>query len=139
MPRDVDPKKKRKALRKLRKAAELAERGEGPPLSDWEQAFLEEVEERIETYGSAFADLQKGSKDEALSARQAGKLQEISRKARGKSGGFKRRPLPKSNAKQLDPDLKSVTESAPQSISEMAKPKRGRPQLRVISSEEPSD
>ena len=56
MGRDVDERKKRAALRKLRKAAALAEQGLGPPLSDWEKQFLEEVEERIETYGSAFAD-----------------------------------------------------------------------------------
>jgi len=138
MPREVDPRKKRKALRKLRKAADLAERGEGPPLSDWEQAFLEEVESRIETYGSAFADLGKGANDEALSARQAGKLQEISRKARGKSSGFKRKAPPKSNARQLDPDLKPAeqvsTPSAP-----TPPPRRGKPQLRVIHTEPDAD
>jgi hypothetical protein len=46
--------------------------------------FLEEVEERIETYGSAFADLEKGAKDEPLSALQKQKLREIDKKARGK-------------------------------------------------------
>ena len=84
MPRDVDERKKRKALRKLRRAADLAEQGQGPPLSDWEQAFLEELEERIETYGSAFADPAKGDLSEPLSALQARKLKEIDRKARGK-------------------------------------------------------
>ena len=103
MPRDVDERKKRKALRKLRKAAELAEAGLGPPLSDWEREFLEEVEERIEKYGSAFADPNKGSLEDPLSALQARKLKEIDKKARGKSkGGFKRgngfkskKPVPK--------------------------------------------
>ena len=47
MPREIDERKKRKALRKLRKAADLAARGEGPELSDWEKEFLEEVEEEI--------------------------------------------------------------------------------------------
>ena len=70
MPRDVDERKKRKALRKIRKAAMLAEQGLGPPLSDWERQFLEEVEERIEKFGSAFHDLEKGSADEALSSLQ---------------------------------------------------------------------
>ena len=103
MPRDVDERKKRKALRKLRKAAELAEAGLGPPLSDWEREFLEEVEERIEKYGSAFADPNKGNLEDPLSALQARKLKEIDKKARGKSkGGFKRgngfkskNPMPK--------------------------------------------
>ena len=95
MPRDIDDRKRQKALRKLRKAAELAEQGLGPPLSDWEQQFLEEVEERIETYGSAFADPDKGDLDEPLSAMQTMKLKEIDKKARGKGGGgFKqRKPL----------------------------------------------
>ena len=88
MPRDVDERKKRKALRKLRKAAELAEAGLGPPLSDWEREFLEEVEERIEKYGSAFADPNKGNLEEPLSALQSRKLKEIDKKARGKGKGL---------------------------------------------------
>lgn len=92
MSREVDDRKKRKALRKLRKAAELAEAGLGPPLSDWEREFLEEVEQRIETYGSAFADPTKGALEEPLSALQTQKLKEIDKKARGKGdGGFKPR------------------------------------------------
>ncbi|MEL6956069.1 MAG: hypothetical protein AAFO88_05460 [Pseudomonadota bacterium] len=94
MARDIDDRKKRAALRKLRKAAALAESGLGPPLSDWEREFLEEVEARIETYGSAFGDPEKGDLDEPLSALQKVKLKEIDKKARGKGlkrGGFKRR------------------------------------------------
>lgn len=91
MPRDVDERKKRKALRQLRKAAALAEAGLGPPLSDWEREFLEEVETRIETYGSAFADPTKGDLEEPLSSLQARKLKEIDKKARGKATGFKPR------------------------------------------------
>ncbi|MEO0714971.1 MAG: hypothetical protein AAFY37_13790, partial [Pseudomonadota bacterium] len=82
MPRDVDERKKRKALRKLRRAAELAEAGLGPPLSDWEREFLEEVQARIEEFGSAFADASKGQLDEPLSALQSAKLREIDKKAR---------------------------------------------------------
>lgn len=101
MPREVDERKKRAALRKLRRAAELAERGLGPPLSDWERDFLEEVEGRIEKFGSAFADPAKGSEGEALSGLQQAKLREIDKKARGKAPrglqarkplGLKRRP-----------------------------------------------
>jgi hypothetical protein len=119
MGREVDERKKRAALRKLRKAAALAEQGLGPPLSDWEKQFLEEVEERIETYGSAFADPLKGSDGEALSSLQQMKLKEIDKKARGKArtgfGGkkktssFNNRPTPR--VRQLDDDL--VEESPP--------------------------
>lgn len=103
MPREIDEKKKRKALRKLRKAAMLAEQGLGPELSDWEKQFLEEVEERIETYGSAFADPEKGASDEPLSALQSIKLREIDKKARGKGkSGFKqRKPLGKSGGARV--------------------------------------
>lgn len=88
MARDIDEKKKRKALRKLRKAAERAD-ANGTELSDWEKQFIEEVEERVETFGSAFSDLEKGSADEPLSMLQQVKLKEIDKKSRGK-GGFKR-------------------------------------------------
>lgn len=90
MAREVDERKKRAALRKLRRAAELAAQGLGPPLSDWETAFLEEVEGRIEKYGSAFADPMKGAEGEALSGLQQLKLKQIDKKARGKEvRGFK--------------------------------------------------
>ena len=95
MSRDVDERKKRAALRKLRKAAALAEQGLGPELSDWERQFLEEVEERIETYGSAFADPEKGAEGEALSSLQQVKLKEIDKKARGKGkSGFRSKTRP---------------------------------------------
>ncbi len=153
MPREIDERKKRKALRKLRKAARLAEQGLGPPLSDWETQFLEEVEARIETYGSAFADPEKGGRDEPLSALQSLKLREIDKKARGKGkSGFKqRRPLggsSKARVRQIDeieedtpappplkpskPKLVKASEKPPVAISKQAKPKPPRPKFRVI-------
>ncbi len=95
MARDVDERKKRKALRKLRRASELAEAGLGPALTDWEREFLEEVGARIETYGSAFADPSKGDLEAPLSALQEFKLKEIDKKARGKGrkGMRSRKPL----------------------------------------------
>lgn len=118
MPRDIDEKKKSKALRKLRKAAEQAE-ANGAELSDWEREFIDEVEERVETYGSAFHDAEKGALDEPLSIRQQMKLKEIDRKARGK-GGFKNKrsslkskkaPFQKSNSRDINEDVEAdVTE-----------------------------
>lgn len=84
MPRDINAAKQRKALRKLRRAAAMAESGEGPPLTEWEETFLEELEARIEQFGSAFNDPEKGNLDEPLSALQTQKLREIDKKARGK-------------------------------------------------------
>lgn len=128
MGRDVDERKKRAALRKLRKAAQLAEQGLGPPLSDWEQQFLQEVEERIETYGSAFADPLKGEEGEALSSLQRVKLKEIDKKARGKArrgfsqkkGGFGKRPAPR--VRQLDEDVEPSDGPPP-------RPPRHRPEI----------
>ncbi|MBI3437351.1 MAG: hypothetical protein HY054_01635 [Proteobacteria bacterium] len=98
MPRAVDPKRTRKALRIVRKLAAKAvtpetidpETGEIRPgsgevdYSPWENEFLTEVDKRLEKYGSAFHNLSKGRKDEALSTLQTVKLKEIAAKARGK-------------------------------------------------------
>ena len=63
-------------------------------LSDWEGEFLGSVEGRVETYGRAFRDPEKGIAGASLSNRQHVKLKEITAKARGKtrSGSFGRRP-----------------------------------------------
>ncbi|MBD3770233.1 MAG: hypothetical protein IE925_08785 [Rhodobacterales bacterium] len=145
MGRDVDERKKRAALRKLRKAAELAEQGKGPPLSDWERQFLEEVEERIEKYGSAFADPMKGDDGEALSALQQVKLKEIDKKARGKArkgfsqkagggkkppkGSFTKRTPPR--VRQLDDDLEEDLREA----SAPTPPPRAKPVLKAVPTE----
>lgn len=74
---------KRAALRALRKARSAAAQS-GADLSAWEAEFLGSVEERVETYGRAFGDPQKGAPGASLSSRQTGKLKEIAAKARGK-------------------------------------------------------
>lgn len=105
MPRDVDPKRTRKALRQVRRLTALQEaapEGAPPPdYSGWEKEFLSEVEARLDKYGSAFADLGKGAPDEALSRLQAQKLKEIEKKAKDqaagkepKRSGFKRKTPP---------------------------------------------
>jgi len=80
--RKVDQRKTRKALRKLRRAADRATEEGGPGLSDWEQGFVEGVTTRLETYGSAFRDPGKGRLEEALSARQAHITRVIEKKSR---------------------------------------------------------
>ncbi len=102
MARDIDDKKTKKALRKLRKAKSRAESEDGPGLTDWEKEFFEGVEERLETFGSAFNDPEKGNLDSALSARQTHIVREIDKKARKKNGGMKRssfKPKLKSDSK----------------------------------------
>ncbi len=79
MVRAVDPRRTRKALRRVRQLEISAAAG---TLSEWEKTFLEEVGARLEEYGSAFADYAKGAPDEALSRLQGAKLREISSKTR---------------------------------------------------------
>ena len=73
---------KRSALNALKRAQRKAAR-EGVTLSAWEDEFLGSVEERIRTYGRAFADPEKGAPGQALSAMQAVKLKQIAVKASG--------------------------------------------------------
>ncbi|MDX2275294.1 MAG: hypothetical protein NW206_07555 [Hyphomonadaceae bacterium] len=116
MPREVDPKRTRKALRLIRK---LAAQGDGKEVIDpdtgelkpgegavdysqWESEFLTEVDQRLEKYGSAFHNLAKGGKEEALSTLQTAKLKEIAAKARGKKrkGLTTKKPLGWKKAKR---------------------------------------
>ena len=81
---------KRAALRALRKAKLAADKS-GIALSDWEGEFLASVETRVETYGRAFRDPDKGVARSSLSLLQHVKLKEIGAKARGKTRGFRSR------------------------------------------------
>ncbi|MEQ8403902.1 MAG: hypothetical protein RKE49_02310 [Oceanicaulis sp.] len=104
MAREVDEKATRKAMARIRRAKAAVERAiakaeaDDPDaaraaqaeLTDWETEFMTSVEQRLSTYGSAFADPTLGEDGEALSARQIAKLKEIEKKAKGKgSKGFK--------------------------------------------------
>jgi hypothetical protein len=97
LPSREDRKKqaKRAALRVLKKARRQAE-ASGAKLSDWEDEFLVSVEARVEKYGRAFGDPEKGGMDSSLSLRQAVKVKEIAAKAKPKGltrrAGFRRKP-----------------------------------------------
>jgi len=136
MARETDDKKTRKALNRLRRAKRAAEEaGEDPDrsLSDWESEFVEGVEGRLEKFGSAFADPEKGAADEALSFRQAVKLKEIEKKAKGKArkpmkrgSGFKRKETGfKSRSREIHDDIVEDEPPAPPRPT-------GPPKLRVI-------
>ena len=84
---------KRAALNALRRAKRAADRA-GVDLSAWEGEFLGSVAERLNTFGRAFGDPEKGAAGAALSIRQGMKLKEISAKARGEP-----RPARKTSAK----------------------------------------
>ncbi|HEY2070959.1 MAG TPA: hypothetical protein VGG48_15495 [Rhizomicrobium sp.] len=76
-------KAKRAALKALRKAKLAADRS-GVKLSDWEGEFLQSVETRVDKYGRAFRDPEKGGPHSSLSMLQHVKLKEIGAKAHGK-------------------------------------------------------
>lgn len=104
-------KAKRAALSALKRARRAAERT-GVELSDWEGEFLGSVSERVETYGRAFADPEKGAPGTSLSLRQGAKLKEITAKAKGKprKSGFKKPPA-KSSFKPRGPRAKPRSRS----------------------------
>jgi hypothetical protein len=81
-PPDLKAQAKRAALNALKRARRQAERA-GVKLSDWEGEFLGSVQDRLETFGRAFADPDKGAPGQALSALQRIKLKEIAGKAKG--------------------------------------------------------
>ena len=72
----------RQAIRQLRRTKLIADKA-GVDLSEWEGEFLGSVEERVRTYGRAFADPEKGGRGTAFSALQTVKLKEIAAKAKG--------------------------------------------------------
>ena len=74
----------RAALKALRRARLTASRT-GVDLSEWEGEFLGSVEERVKTYGRAFADPDKGAPGTVLSMMQGRKLKEIAAKAKGET------------------------------------------------------
>ncbi|MFM8941565.1 MAG: hypothetical protein ACKOEY_16570 [Phenylobacterium sp.] len=88
----ADPREaaRRAALNALLRTRRKAERA-GVDLSDWEGEFLGSVETRIQTYGRAFGDPEKGAPGQALSALQHRKLKEIAAKAAGEAPVPRRR------------------------------------------------
>jgi len=143
MPRDVDERKTRKALRKLRAAKARAEAGTGPELSDWEEDFLNSLEGRLEQYGSAFNDPEKGDREEPLSMLQAMKVKEIDKKTRGKGPrgfsqgrGFSRRARPEREASGVRETGTCETEAGERTVGDtdtQPAPEARRAAFRVIS------
>jgi len=91
-PKPVDRREaaKRAALRALRRTKQVAAKS-GIALSEWEGEFLGSVEGRVEKYGRAFGDPEKGQPGTSLSMRQAVKLKEIAAKAKGEKKSWRRK------------------------------------------------
>mgnify|MGYP003114988827 CR=1 FL=1 len=153
MAREVEDKSTRKALARIRRAKAAVERAiakaesDDPDaaeaarveLTDWEDEFMASVEERLNTFGSAYADPSLGSEGEALSRLQLAKLKEIEKKAQGKApkgfargggssfkntgSGFKRKgPERRSRDRDIHDDvIAPVEDTAPDPVAELRK------------------
>lgn len=88
-PPDPRAQARKAAINALKRAKRIADKG-GVELSDWEGEFLGSVAQRIETYGRAFGDPEKGGAGQALSVNQTIKLKEITAKAKGERKPMKR-------------------------------------------------
>lgn len=86
-PPDPRAQARKAALNALKRAKRTADKA-GIELSEWEGEFLGSVAQRIETYGRAFGDPEKGGAGQAMSVNQTIKLKEIAAKAQGKGRGF---------------------------------------------------
>lgn len=75
---------RRAALNALKRVRRTADR-RGVDLSEWEGEFLGSVAERLEAYGRAFGDPEKGAAGASLSIMQTVKLKEIAAKAKGEA------------------------------------------------------
>ena len=131
MPREIDERKKRKILRRLERTRRALEDAEASgnaeeaaairaSLSDWEADFIASVQDRLETFGSAFADPEKGDLESPLSRLQEAKLKELEKKAKGeetrpwmkrssfksKGAGFKSKSAPpRASGRDINDDL----------------------------------
>jgi len=83
----------RKSARALRRVRQLSAEAGEEALSEWEAAFLGSVEERLDKYGAAFRDFEKGRPGDALSRLQEQKLKEIAAKAREVGGDGASEPV----------------------------------------------
>ncbi len=95
-----------KRVRRLKKASSASDDSAQAKLSEWEDEFLDGLEERLNTYGSAFADPNLGDEEEALSIRQAGKLREVGRKVRRQKKRAKADDTAKTDGDRLRSDGK---------------------------------
>lgn len=108
-PDDAVTRQALRRIRRLKKSSGRLSDADRKALTEWESEFLDSVETRLDTYGSAFTDPNLGAEEEALSVRQEGKLREVGRKVRR----IRRRK---------DGDGKKGTETAPKAKAKPRKP-----------------
>lgn len=68
----------KKAVRRAKRLIQMANQGARCATTSWETDFLEDIAGRIERFGAAFKDPEKGIGGNPLSFRQSAKMREIS-------------------------------------------------------------
>lgn len=129
--------KARAAQRKLKKAKlELEKPGE---ITDWEDEFIDSVDERLDKYGAAFQDREKGGMSEALSNKQKQVLAQMRRKARDKGkqspdSAKSSKPKPRSSFKIKSGSKPWVRHIEDDIVDEpqIKPPEKGKPVLKII-------
>lgn len=136
----------RNAKRKLeRLQKKLKETGD---LTEWEDEFAGSVTERLDQFGSAFHDREKGRPGDALSFAQKRVVASLKKKAKPKKSGekeprYKRRSTFKSKTpkftprvRQLDEDFDEASPAKPTEDAEENAPARApkKPFLRIVKS-----
>ena len=136
----------RKAQRKLEKLSQTLK--QSGALTDWEEEFSESVGERLEKYGSAFHDPEKGSPADALSFSQKKVLSALGKKVRdGKQPGKPRGLKPKKGfgrkhsftprVRQIDDDIMDDEPDTVDARPDTANTPK-RPFLRLVKNEDDS-
>ena len=129
----------RTAQRQLKKARQqLEDLGE---ITDWEEEFIDSVDERLDKYDAAFADRTKGGASDALSMRQKQVLAQMRRKIKDKgkqapsehkSTGFKPRSSFK-NKSNFTPRVRHIEDDIEPDEPPSSPPPKGKPFLTIIT------
>lgn len=146
-----DEKAKARAARNAQRKIErlrnkLKETGE---LTEWEDEFSDSVTERLEKFGSAFADPEKGRSSDALSFAQKKVVSALNKKAKGTSphssfknkGGFKSKSKKgfTPRVRQIEDDMPEANQKSEAFIPEYTPtPRQKRPFLRIVKDDDSS-
>ena len=128
--------KAKAALRKLRRIQdEIEQNPDALDLTDWEREFIDSVEDRINEFGSAFYDSEKGGVDESLSYLQKKIVSQLKQKAKGKPrrGFGTRKPL--GQKRGFTPNVR-IDDVHDEAEDEPVRPPVGKPVLRIVKNDD---
>jgi len=143
--REKDKKSKARKARKARRNVERLARdlSAKDDLTEWEAEFTESLSERLDEFGSAFRDPEKGGRGEALSYGQKAIVSQLKKKASGegmKRSGFKSKKTKFTpRVRQLDEDFEDGKTPAAKEVPQkrpLERPPVGKPFLRIVKDDE---